>query len=131
MSEEKPKLIVDDDWKERVQAEKEAIAKGPPPKPAQAESGDEQIPPASFPFLVSSLATQALMGMGQIPGPDGEQAEIHPPLAKHHIDMLAVLEEKTAGNLSPDEANMLTTALHELRMIFVAVARSPGAKAPE
>lgn len=118
---QKPKIIVDDDWKERVQAEKEAALENPaeesPPSDAEAAGG---IPPASFPMLLSSLATQALLGLGQIPDPQTGKPVIRPDLAKHHIDMMAVIQEKTAGNLSDEEEKMLTGTLHELRMMYVA-----------
>lgn len=131
MSDEKrpPKIIVDDNWKERVQAEKEALRgdkaeTGPDQAAAAANAASdagEAIPPASFPMLVTSLATQALYAMGQIPDPETNQPVLRPDLAKHHIDMLAVLEEKTQGNLDADESRMLSAALHELRMAFIAV----------
>jgi hypothetical protein len=122
---DKPKIIVDGDWKERVQAEKEALAAGEPE--AQSSGAESEasgpIPPASFPMLVTSLATQAAIELGQIPNPVDEKSTVRPELAKHHIDMLGVLEEKTSGNLTTEEAKMLTGVLHDLRMMFVAVSK--------
>jgi hypothetical protein len=46
-------------------------------------------------------------------------------MAKHHIDMLGVIEEKTRGNLNKEEQEMLDSALHELRMLFVQVSKNP------
>jgi hypothetical protein len=131
------KIIIDEDWKSQVQAEKEQ-QKRPKGESAtgsaqtsattggfasnQPGAGDEmQIPPASFPFLVSSLATQAMFAMGQIPDPSTGQPVLDLDLAKHQIDMLAVLDEKTRGNLEDEEDQMLTEALHRLRLIFLAV----------
>ncbi len=146
MSEEevsKPKIIVDDDWKSQAQAEKEqlqqqAAAKQqeetatqeqsneatPPPEtaePPEPQSGG-QLPPASFNVLVTSLATQALASMGQIPGPEGKPV-VELDHAKHFIDTLAVLEDKTKGNLSDDEAALLGNAVHELRLMFVMAGK--------
>ena len=124
---ESRKIIVDEDWKSKVETEREQL-KQEADEPATdgeaqpASSGAEgEIPPASFQFLVSSIATQVMFAMGQIPDPNTGQAMVDLELAKHHIDMLSVLDEKTKGNLSADESKMLTEALHQLRMAFVAV----------
>jgi hypothetical protein len=122
--EEKRKIIVDEDWKTQVERER-ASAKAAPSQPAQA--GDAKrapvsaLPPASFELLITTLATQALMFLGQIPDPESQQPTVNLELAHHQIDMLGVLETKTRGNLSPDEANALESILHQLRMIYVAV----------
>lgn len=148
MSEEetnKPKIIVDDDWKSRAQAEKEQLqreaeakqksepakpeAAQPEPEPAEPRP-HEPLPPASFSVLVMSLATQALASMGQIPGEDGKPV-VELDHAKHFIDTLGVLEAKTKGNLAPEEAAMLDNALHELRLLFVAVGKQRAAQRSE
>ncbi len=124
---ESRKIIIDEDWKSQVETEREQLKqKADEPagdgeeQPADAGATGE-IPPASFQFLVSSIATQVMFAMGQIPDPNTGQAMVDLELAKHHIDMLSVLDEKTKGNLSDDESKMLTEALHQLRMAFVAV----------
>jgi hypothetical protein len=127
-----PKIIVDDDWKTRVQKEKETLAqpqaeesatapakKAEEPQPSRNE---DSLPLPSFALLVSTLATEALAGLGQIPGPDNQAPTINLPHAKHFIDTLAMLQEKTKGNLAREEAAMLENILHELRMVFVAVS---------
>ena len=147
MSEEergKPKIIIDDDWKSRAQAEKEQLQKeaeakqkqqpaavaGDEPSSSPSESAaDVPLPPASFSFLVTSLATQAVAAMGQIPAQDGKPV-VQLDHAKHFIDTLGVLDEKTKGNLTPDEAAMLTNVLHELRLLFVTVGKQFGAERP-
>lgn len=118
--EEEPKIIVDSDWKEQVQKERE-IAEDGDPVDAPEVSGEPDAtgpPPASFTVLVSMLFSQAMVMLGQMPGPDGKP-EINKPFAKHTIDTLEVLEAKTAGNLDDDEKNVLSEALHVLRMAFV------------
>ena len=125
----KPKIIVDDDWKEKVQAEKEAMQKQAEQKRRQA-AGPESPPPASFPILVTSLATQAFAELGQIADPSGKP-RVRLDHARHIIDTLGMLEEKTKGNLTREESAMLTQVLHELRMVFVTVSSRPRADATE
>ena len=84
-----------------------------------------EIPPASFATLVSMLATQAMVALGQIADPQSGQPVKRLPLAQHFIDSLSVLEEKTRGNLTPVESGMLTNILYELRMCFVAAQKQP------
>jgi hypothetical protein len=63
---------------------------------------------------------EAMVALGQIPSPSG-QAELDLDAARHYIDMLTVIEEKTEGNRTPEESAMLSRLLHDLRMAFVAV----------
>ena len=121
-ADDEPRIIVDDDYKQQVEREKEAIREKM--EAATADGGDMEMPPASMPVLFTTLATQALANLGQIPDPVEGKAVIRKPLAKHFIDTLALLEEKTKGNLSDDEAEMLSGTLHQLRMIFVSVPDS-------
>ena len=112
-----PKIVVDDDWKSQVEQEKEQLR-----DQMQDAPGDgPEMPPASLPILVTTLATQALANLGQIPDPVENKPVIRKSLAKHFIDTLAMLEEKTAGNLTDDESAMLTDTVHQLRMVYVAV----------
>jgi hypothetical protein len=69
------------------------------------------------------LSTQALMYLGQIPDPQTGKGIIALDMAKVHIDLLGVLEEKTKGNLTPDEDRDLKAMLGELRMVFVEISR--------
>lgn len=112
---DEPKIISDDDWKSQVQAEKEQLQ-------SEIENKDEsfaEMPPASFSILLSTLGSQAMVSLGQLPDPLTGKPVINRPVAKHFIDTIAVLEEKTKGNLSEDEAALLTNLLHQLRMVFV------------
>jgi hypothetical protein len=124
------KLIIDEDWKSQVEAEKEA-AKQPPKsevadpqtagvgEPSDAE--DFPMPPASLEMLVSTLVTEAMISLGQIPHPATGTAELRPNQAKYLIDTIAVLSEKTKGNVSAEEEQAFTNLLHQLRMAFVAL----------
>ena len=67
----------------------------------------------------ASLAEQAMAALGQIPDPLENKPVVRLELARHHIDTLGVLEEKTKGNLTDEEHEMLETVLHQLRMVFL------------
>ena len=122
MSEDK-KIIIDEDWKSQVEAEKEALSQEPdtlsPDSPEQSPSLGE-MPPASFELLLSTLATEAMVAMGQIPHPVTQEASINPTHARYAIDMLEMLQTKTKGNLEPGEDQLMTDILHQLRMLFIA-----------
>jgi hypothetical protein len=93
---------------------------------AQAAGGGpsgaaRELPPASFATLVQSMVTQALFYLGELAVRGGEPV-VNLDMAKHHIDTLAVLEEKTANNLTSEEKRLLDSALYEARMRYVNVA---------
>lgn len=84
---------------------------------------DFQLPPASFMFLVESLLMQAQMQLGLFPFAEKEEDnQPNLPLAKHSIDLLSVLQDKTRGNLSTDENRLLENGLTEMRFRFVQVS---------
>ncbi|HEY7338305.1 MAG TPA: DUF1844 domain-containing protein [Bryobacteraceae bacterium] len=94
------------------------------------------LPPPTFEFLVFSLKTQAEMQLGLLSfGGEGEHAEEPDfPSARHAIDMLAMLAEKTRGNLSIEEQRLIENSLTELRFRFVQVNEQQakeGAKSAE
>jgi len=119
MAEER-KLIVDEDWKEEAQREKEMLAAALEKEHAQEHAPPE---PATLALLVSSLATQAVISLGEVENPFTKKRETRLPEARFHIDMLEMLEQKTKGNLTPEEAQMLQSLLFDLRMRFVARAK--------
>ncbi|HEY1628870.1 MAG TPA: DUF1844 domain-containing protein [Tepidisphaeraceae bacterium] len=135
MADEIPGLQIDNDWKKQAQEEKRRLAEEqqksqqPPPAPAVSSTAtaardprtQREIPPASFATLVQSLVTQALFYLGDLSVRGGEPV-VNLDMAKHHIDSLNVLEEKTANNLSPEEKQMLDAALYEARMRYISVA---------
>jgi hypothetical protein len=85
-----------------------------------------QLPPADLTFLVSTLYLQGAIGLGLLPNPVTQKAELQLDQAKHSIDMLAMLQQKTEGNRTPEESEDLEAALHELRMTFVSVSEQLG-----
>jgi len=133
MSEEK-KIIVDEDWKSQVAAEKEAAqrqAPHQPGEPASAAAAGSQPIPASFDLLVTSFVTEAMIALGQIPHPVSGKQQFDPATARFAIDMLDVIAAKTKGNLTPDEERGLEEVIHQLRMAFVAVSSQHSTKAPK
>jgi uncharacterized protein DUF1844 len=112
------------------EATTEATAE-PAPEEATAEAAaepesedppiDMPLPPASFEFLVFSLRSQAEMHLGLMNFGD-EKPTLNLPLAKHAIDMMGMLVEKTKGNLSIEESRLLENSVTELRYRFVQAA---------
>ena len=129
---EKPKIIIDEDWKTQVQAEKEAAdkqrAKAPETK-SQATEQVGELPPPTLSFLLTTLATQTMVAMGDIANPITGKAEVRLDQAKHFIDTLAMLEEKTEGNRTPEESALLSSLLYQLRMAFVELKTHSGGAA--
>lgn len=117
------KIIIDEDWKTQVEREKQEAAKtrDTTEQTSRASGFEGPMPPASLSVLVTMLATQALMSLGQIPNPVTGKAELQAEQAKHMIDLLQVVQEKTAGNRTPDETQMLDDVLHELRMAYISI----------
>jgi hypothetical protein len=116
------KLSVDQDWKAQAQAEKQKLAEKIEDD-AEAAEAQAQLPPADFRTLASTLVSQSLLYMGAIPDPMTGQRMLHLDYAKHHIDLLGVLETKTKGNLDAEEEKMLTQSLSELRAAFVQLTK--------
>ena len=118
---EEKKIIIDEDWKQEAQKEKETLA-------AEEELEDKEkatrgpLPPGDFAALISMLVTQSLFAMGflQIKGQEKREPDLE--MAKYNIDMLATLEEKTKGNLTEQEQKVLSEQLSQLRMAYVKVA---------
>ncbi len=81
---------------------------------AAAFTGDE-----GFAQFIMSLATSAYMHLGLVPGPDGQASTKNLVLAKQTIDILGLLEQKTQGNLSKDESQLINQVVAELRMRFI------------
>ena len=117
------KIIVDDDWKSEAKREKERLAE-------QQTARRESLPQASFAELVNLIVMQALAGLGLLAGPGGERIPPNIEVAKHFIDMLQVLEDKTKNNLTPEEKRLLDQVLYETRMSFVQAAGAGGGPTP-
>ena len=96
-------------------------------------SESDFLPPATFEFLVLSLKMQAEVQLGLMHfGEERDRPEPNLPLARHSIDMLGVLMEKTKGNLSTEEHRLLENTVTELRFRYVYVSeQKPGAETTE
>lgn len=133
----------DEDWKSRVKAEDAKLDEELKSKSSTDETSGEgseqgdvsdsqeeppaidppQFPPPEFATMVHMFSTQAMVALGLIPSPVDGKADQQLSLAKHFIDLLGVLEEKTQGNLADNEKSLLDNSLHELRMAYVELSR--------
>ncbi len=77
-----------------------------------------------FTMLVTMFSTQAMVSLGVVPSPESGKPEPNLPLAKHFIDLLGVLQEKTRRNLTGHESNLLEGSLHELRMAYIELSEA-------
>ncbi len=124
MSVEKPdaekKLYVDEDWKSRVEAEKQADSHSHKSSdPGGPKAADEELPPPTLAFLAGTIYLQGMVAMGMLPHPATDKAEVHLNQARHSIDLLAVLFDKTEGNRTNDESEEMENMLHQLRLAYV------------
>ena len=101
-------------------------------EPMEAEAGASQpdssgggdrggipLPEVSLATFIFSLSSSALVHLGDIPDPDTKGSRVDLPLAKQIIDTLGMLQEKTKGNLAPDEDNLVKAILYDLRLRYV------------
>lgn len=89
------------------------------------------IPPPSFEFLVFSLKMEAEMRMGLINFGEDKDAKPNLPAARHAIDMLAMIQEKTKGNLTLEEQRLIENSLTELRFRFVQASQNSSSATAE
>lgn len=93
-------------------------------EPVQKDSDrDQALPKVNFPTFIISMSSSVLMHLGEIADPATGVTAVNLPIAKQTIDILALLEEKTKGNLSEDEAKLLQNVLYDLRMRYVALKK--------
>jgi hypothetical protein len=100
------------------------------PAPEQAPPGDRKtardaaaLPAVDFHTFVLSLGSSALLHLGELEHPEAGPAEKDLPLAKHTIDILAMLQEKTRGNLTPAEEKLMDSLLYDLRLRYVNASK--------
>jgi hypothetical protein len=91
---------------------------------------DFTLPPASFSFLVESIMMQTQMQLGIFSLDDEETSEPNLPIARHSIDLLATLQEKTRGNLTAEEQRLIENGLTELRFRFIQISDELTRKPP-
>ena len=103
-----------------AQEKKEAAAKGPDKKPEAGKPEPPlQFPAINFSTFVVSLNASALLHLGVIEDPSSGAKTKSLPMAKQTIDILSMLQEKTTGNLSEEEENLLKNILYDLRIMYV------------
>jgi len=93
------------------------------PASATADKAGQEAPPhlpIDFPSYILSYYTQGLVLLGEVPNPYTNKKEEDVEAARHTIDILSMLEQKTKGNLGKDEQQLLESVLYELRMKFMA-----------
>jgi len=101
---------IDETWKENVEKEKQ-----------QTKNQEAFMPPEpDFKFFITTLTLQASIALGHMANPSTNKVEKDPVQAKFLIDTLSMLQEKTKGNLTKEEADLLENLLYELRTAYVA-----------
>jgi len=128
MSEEEPKIFIDEGWKAQVQREKEEAARKAaenqpsdneePADSAPEDLADADLEAASFTALVGSLATQIMFSLGLVAEPGSNRVMINLDAARYTLDILEVLRVKTEGNLTPEESEALVQSRDELEHAF-------------
>jgi len=104
----------------------------PAPPPADRPSASEPQPrpeelAIDFSTYVVMLANTVMMLLGQMPDPATQQRYLDLPQAKHTIDILMMLRDKTRGNLTAEEAKLLEDVMPQLQMAYVSVSRQANA----
>ncbi len=131
MAEDQPRIIVDEDWKEKVKREKEeaarkaqeapaseALASDTPASHAAGDAHNEGKQPTPFQGLVQFLAAQGLMTLGVIAPRETKEIYIDLDGAEYYISVLVMLKEKTQGNLTPEETGTLREVTAELQRLY-------------
>ena len=136
MSEEKKDFVVKDRRifsEDRPEPEKQSDAQATSPSSEKTPTAEEPsgapaddsaqspppLPEINFPTFIASLNASALLHLGAIEDPTTGKKEKNLPMAKQTIDILSMLEEKTAGNLTTDEASLIKNILYDLRIMYV------------
>jgi hypothetical protein len=96
------------------------------PRPEASEPLRRDMPEVDFSTFVSMLVQNVMLFLGQIPDPVSQQRRRDLPQAKHMIDTLLMLRDKTRGNLTPEETQLMQEILPQLQMAYVAASRQGG-----
>jgi hypothetical protein len=92
-------------------------------------SDETKAPQLDFNALVLSFGSSVIVHLGEAPDPStGQKATPNLQMAQQSIDLLAMLQEKTRGNLTTEEARFLENMLFDLRMLYVLVSQKPAEK---
>ena len=107
---EEPESSAQEEVKDRAKKEEEVTQEMP-------------FPEINFSTFIFSLNTSALLHLGEIPDPATGKQQEDLAMAKQTIDLIAMLQEKTRGNLAPDEENLVKHILYDLRLRYVQKAK--------
>lgn len=88
-------------------------------KSSQQQAQDVPLPEVNFANFVFSLIHSAMLALGSLPDPATGKTEKHLPMAKHIIDTIAMLQQKTQGNLTEEERRLIDDSLYDLRLYYV------------
>lgn len=108
---------------EATDSPNETTAAVKPTEAPASETAQEPLPGINFSTFIISLSTQALMHLGEITNPISGQIDPDVPAAKQMIDMLAMIREKTSGNLNANEDRLMQDILFDLRMKYVEAVK--------
>jgi len=128
---EKKKIIIDEDWKSQVEAEKEAARLKQQQTQSEQQAGagagaenEEALPPPTLAFLAGTLYLQGAIALGLLPNPASDkQPAVRIGQARHAIDLLTMLQQKTEGNRTPEETEEIENILHQLRLAYITVTQ--------
>jgi len=107
----------------REDAPEEATGAAPAASTAIPSGDQDVLPEINFSAFVISLSTQTLLHLGEIADPISGKVEIDVPVAKQMIDILAMLKDKTRGNLNASEDRLMEDILFDLRMKYVEAVK--------
>ena len=88
-------------------------------KASRQEYNDVPLPEVNFTNFIFSLVHSAMLALGSLPDPTTGKTEKHLPIAKHVVDTLGMLQQKTQGNLTEEEQRLIDESLFDLRMHYV------------
>ena len=121
-----PDVHVDEGWKQSVAEEREKLREKVARAREQRQQGGEasSMGEPTIESLMAGLYTQTLVAMGQVPNPVSGEKEENLPEAEYLIDTIAMLRQKTEGNLTGEESGYIESILYDLRMRYVTAASS-------
>ncbi len=117
-----PEKKVDSAWKEAVEPPSIHPKKGSTEKTAPLSQQPAPKTSKIFINLLSSIGFQTLLHLGEVPESQGGTTDVNLDAARETISVLIALRDKTAGNLSPEEKEMMNELISELQMKFAAKA---------
>jgi hypothetical protein len=122
-----PAVATEPEAKPATEAPTAATETSPPEADEEFTEADlaDARDPTSFVSFMMSIASNAASALGMMEHPVTHQREVDVELGKHWIDVLGMLQKKTAGNLTPQEKRMLEGLLADLRMQYVSLVNSP------